>query len=344
MRKTVIAILALVLMLAATGVYAQTDTEQAFITINLDAGFVLDPLIVSVNGGGSLDATTLGPNCVGYINPVPTVQVNWTGEADFLRAFFYSDHDSVLVVQSPDGNYLCNDDVSPMLLDASLELTEPETGLYSVWVGSFAPEQLIPGFLVFTDNPQITAASFNIDTLVQREFTPEMAEEPVMLPVDTLQLDASANALNMTLASGDEPLVEAITTAGDVPLFDIDHENSACTGYIDDVPTLAFSWSGMTDNLRVYFESDHDTTLLVVTPEGSFLCNDDTAGINNLNPSIHIPTPSEGEYLVFVGRFDPQYEITGTLTVTESQDTQPAALSVTLPEAIEPATPEADSE
>lgn len=332
MRKLALITL-LITALIGSAVQAQTDTGGAFITIDLSAGFVLDPFIVSVNGGGDVDASTLDASCTGYISASPTVQVNWTGEAEFLQAFFFSDHDPVLVIEQPDGSYLCSDDESPLILDPSVAIENPQSGLYSVWVGSFAPEQLLPGFLVFSGNRDLNVASFDISALVHRQPVTQMTDESSSLPVDTLQLDASPTA---SLSAGSDPLQQTITTAGEVPLFDIDQGNSQCTGFIDNAPNLAFSWSGAADSLHIFFESDMDTTLLVITPSGEFACNDDTAGSSNLNPLVTLENPEEGDYLVFVGRFDPQYTVSGTLTVTETVDAAPAPLAVEVPEAIAP--------
>jgi len=272
MRKLALITL-LITVLIGSAVQAQTDTGAAFITINLSAGFVLDPFVVSVNGGGDVDASTLDASCTGYINSAPTVQVNWSGEADFLQAFFFSDHDPVLVIQAPDGSYLCSDDESPLILDPSVAIENPQSGLYSVWVGSFAQHQLLPGFLVFSASRDLNVGSFDISALVHRESITEMADESSSLPVDTLQLDASTS---VSLSPGSDPVQQEITTAGDVPLFDIEQSNDECTGFIDSAPNFAFSWSGSTDSLRVFFESEQDTTLLVVTPSGEFICNDDS--------------------------------------------------------------------
>ena len=57
----------------------------ALVTLDLAAGFPLDPTFVSVNGGGEVDASLLGPDCKGFINRNPVVTVNWTGAADLLR-------------------------------------------------------------------------------------------------------------------------------------------------------------------------------------------------------------------------------------------------------------------
>lgn len=88
MRKATILLLALLLAVLGGGVVlAQTDagasedaetlTSAAFLTMNLRAGFPLDPFVVSLNGGGEIDASTLDPECVGFITEAPTFAVNW---------------------------------------------------------------------------------------------------------------------------------------------------------------------------------------------------------------------------------------------------------------------------
>lgn len=63
-------------------------SDSAFLTMNLQAGFPLDPFLVSVNGGGTVDAPTLSPDCVGYVNENPTLAAHYTGKAELLRVLF----------------------------------------------------------------------------------------------------------------------------------------------------------------------------------------------------------------------------------------------------------------
>ncbi|MBK8049151.1 MAG: hypothetical protein IPK16_19750 [Anaerolineales bacterium] len=52
---------------------------------------MLDPFIVSINGGGEVDASTLDPACNGFINDKPVLLVNWTGKAERVNIFYYSE-------------------------------------------------------------------------------------------------------------------------------------------------------------------------------------------------------------------------------------------------------------
>lgn len=104
-------------------------SEGAFLTINPTAGFPLDPFLVSVQGGGPVEASTLSEECTGYVPANPTATVDFKGEADLLRAFFYSDGDPTLVVRTPDGAYLCGDNTNSLILDPTVKISEPVTGI-----------------------------------------------------------------------------------------------------------------------------------------------------------------------------------------------------------------------
>ena len=98
------------------------------LTINPLAGFPLDPFLVTAQGGGPVAANTLSKNCTGYIPAKPTVTVDYKGKADVLKAFFYSDGDTTLVVQTPDGKYVCGDDTNRLVLDPTVEIKQAGPG------------------------------------------------------------------------------------------------------------------------------------------------------------------------------------------------------------------------
>lgn len=61
--------------------------------------------------------------------------------------------------------------------------------------------------------------------------------------------------------------------------------------------------------------SDADTTIAVRTPNGQWICNDDSSG---LNPMVTVDNPRNGRYQIFVGRFGAQNETAqATLYVSE---------------------------
>jgi hypothetical protein len=315
---------------AATSAAVEEAAEgsvAAFLAINPQAGFPLDPFLVSLQGGGPVDASTVAEQCSGWVAEAPAVAVDYQGEADLLRAFFLSDGDTTLVIQTPDGDFLCNDDTHPLLLDPSIVITAPVQGVYSVWVGSVAAQDLIPGFLVFTTKETVTAGSLALADLVRRQ------PLPATQPLRQRQIDAGqrlAEALARVedaaaLEAGGDDVTVDVTADGILPMPEMLTNDALCSGLVSLTPSYAFDWSGETETLSLFVEADGDTTLLVRTPAGSLLCGDDADGADNLNPLVVISEPAEGRYLVWVGRIDPSEPISGTLTITEAADAQPAA-------------------
>lgn len=310
----------------ATPAPEEETAANAFLAINPQAGFPLDPFLVSLQGGGPVDASTVAEQCSGYVTEAPAVAVDYQGEADLLRAFFMSDGDTTLVVQTPDGDFLCNDDTHALLLDPSIVITAPVQGVYNVWVGSVSSQDLTPGFLVFTTHENVMAGSLALASLVRRE-TP-----PPVLPLRQRQIAAAqrlADALAgvedaATLEAGGDDVTVDVTADGELPVPELLTNDALCSGLVSLTPSYAFDWSGETETLSLFVEADGDTTLLVRTPDGGLLCSDD-ANADTLNPLVAISEPAEGRYLVWVGRINPGEAISGVLTITEAADAQPAA-------------------
>jgi heat shock protein HslJ len=295
--------------------------RSALITIDLQAGFPLDPTFISVNGGGEVDARLLSPACSGYINRQPVVTVKWSGQADMVRAFFYSDGDPTLLVLTPKGELLCNDNANEQLLDPFVEIQNPVAGEYRIWVGSAAKNQLIPGVLVLTARSNVDLGTFELGKLIKRPSIPQTIIKPSAPAALSPQVQAVFDKLVKaapTLKPGDKVTVD-VTAEGEIPLFKIPAaQDKGCAGLVTGAPNYAFKWSGKTDNLHVAFEGDADSTLMVVGLGNKLvLCNDD-AQPGNTNPAIDIPNPADDTYLVYVGRISPEKPVKGTLTVAEA--------------------------
>jgi hypothetical protein len=337
-KRTLLLLLELVvlLLLAPTALAQNTTTTgdepmsakpKAFVTLDLAAGFPLDPLIISLNGGGEVDASTYGATCVGFVAENPTVTLNWIGDTDFVEAFFYSDHDPVLVVETPTGDYLCNDDANNLLLDPVIELSNPEHGRYNIWVGSHAPDQLLPGVLVLTTRPEVNIGTFTLANLITRTSIPEDLVEAHEVNAGTLVTQTAEGAAAPTIEwRAEEELTHTLTVSGTVPAFDLSTPGVLCNGFIHTLPDFVFSLSDTPDQLRVFFEGDRDATILVQDPNGAHFCNDDHVTGENLNPVVDIPQPVTGQYYVFIGRVQIDEEISGVLTVSGAIELNPALL------------------
>lgn len=79
---------------------------------------------------------------------------------------------------------------------------------------------------------------------------------------------------------------------------------SSCVGFVTARPDVIFTYADPAEHLHLFIRSNGgDTTLIVHTPDGRWLCDDDGGG--SLNPSIELPAPPAGQYDVWVGSYDP---------------------------------------
>jgi len=308
---------------------AQGASGTAFITINPEAGFPLDPFVVTVQAGGSTDASTLAKECKGFVTKNPTVSVDYKGKAETLKAFFYSDGNPVLVVRTPDGKVLCNDNTNTMLLDPTITLTKPAAGRYDIWVGSALARDLIPGFLAFTSQSEVHAGRLALQDLVRRPAVVEVLPQRDRLANAAARVQEALAGVKSAekLASGGGPLTTQVTVDGKLPAPEEAIGDVLCGGLISVAPNYAFDWSGQAKAIAAMFEGDGDATLIIRTPAGQFVCADDAAGKANLNPLVVLNNPAPGRYLVWIGRTDPAKTVTGKLTVASTADLKPAALT-----------------
>lgn len=300
--------------------------QTGLFTIDLAAGFPLDPTFLSVNAGGEVDASILGDGCTGFIHISPVVTVNWTGEADQVKAFFASDSDSTLVIATPDGRILCNDDAGDLLLDPLLAIEDPVAGAYRIWIGSFDKSQLIPGVLVLSARPDVGLGTFALANFIKRPLIAEAMAEPVRKAISETLVSkaAAARAKAPVLKAGQEPRRLKVTAKGEMHAFEVDTGEVVCNGFLPAAPDFIFQWSGQADTLRIWFEGDDDATLLVLAPDQTPLCSDDAQPGADVNPRIEISKPGEGQYSVYVGRVHLDQPVGGELVITESPEVQPA--------------------
>ncbi len=316
----------------------------AYVTLNLEAGFPLDPFFVSVNGGGEVDASTLDATCTGNVSENPVLTLNWSGESDFARVFVYSDHNPSLVVELPDGTFACGGDMNAMLRDPQVTLDAPAEGVYNIWVGNEDGDGLIPSVLVLTTKEDVSVGGFQLSGLVQR---PQLREQ-VAKVVETLSLadaalvqaaieTALADSANVQPLGDDAPLTASTVVTGMLPGFvwpvsPLSPE-PICNGLSNAKPGLVFSVAEGTDAVRVFAEADADTTLLVILPDGSFACADDSEAGANRNPVVDLTNPVAGNYGVAVGRLLADESVEAQITITTDTTSAPALLEPVAPAA-----------
>jgi hypothetical protein len=104
--------------------------------VTLAPGFAPDPMTMSGNAGGPVDAMTIGPLCRGYIAAAPNHILNVTGAFPSLRVTANSSIDTTMVIRLSDGRVLCNDDfegLNPGVTDMF------PVGQHQLWIGSYTP-------------------------------------------------------------------------------------------------------------------------------------------------------------------------------------------------------------
>lgn len=135
---------AAVAALALTGVAAAQDysLSPSYGSVSLGGGFSPDPYTVSLQSGGSIDASSrIGGSCRGYIANAPDFRLNFSAGSLPLILSVASGADTTLVVNAPNGQWYCDDDGGEGL-NPSLRFGSPMSGQYDIWVGTYGGSSL----------------------------------------------------------------------------------------------------------------------------------------------------------------------------------------------------------
>ena len=300
--------------------------DSTLATIDLGAGFILDPYFLRVIGGGDVPASEIDEACAGFIDEDPNVVLNWSGESEILTIFVYSDSDPVLVIETPDGEILCSDDLDLVVLDPAITLEDPAEGEYHIHVGSYAADEPALGYLVITELDMTgELADLDLTPLLNRRDYPLAGSLLPDVDLNDLYLRESGIFGHAELSSGFEDLALFAAGGGNLAVYPLDGDENGCQGNVSRVPVYTISWSGG-GSLSAYFESEKDSSLMIVTPAGEVVCNDNAAE-ENLNPVVDILNAAEGDYEIFIGSLVPDQIVTGILTITSDTAAEPAPLS-----------------
>jgi len=110
---------------------------------------------------------------------------------------------------------------------------------------------------------------------------------------------------------------------------------TGCRGYASKAPDFKLHWSGGSGSLRIFFEADDrtkDATLIINTPNGTWIGNDDAFSGTN-NPMLILSGYGEGRYDIWVGSYSSGEYIAGSLTITELELTPQGTSGTTAPAA-----------
>lgn len=256
-------------------------------TITIGPGFSPDPITIDGTGGGQVSAASWTSNqCRGFATAMnaPMILVNVTGmipNANFLAA---SNDDSTLIVQKPDGSYLCGDDEGGGLNPRVSTMLMP--GQYKVWVGAYSAGSLQFRFGVSATATQAAALG--------------LPGGPAGMPQNgagQAGIGGSSPTQPITVQPGFMPDPTVVSASVNATV-DASSMGPGCYGYVGAAPTALLTAQGNFSFLRIMAAANSDTVLVVRSPSGQTWCNDDALGELN---SAHEGAISAGVYQVYAG-------------------------------------------
>lgn len=297
-----------VLALMAGTAPAQTSGAQpSHGTVVLEAGFPDDPHSVGVRAGGAYDAMRLDQSCSGFVNEAPNLALDYEAGDYDLYISAASDADTTLAVSGPDGTIHCNDDSGESGLNPGLQISGPASGRYEIWVGTYQAGIGLPPAMV-----HISETGFHADNPYSRSIEPDYPAE---------------QSARLRAGFRDDPRRYEVTAGGDV---DVGNDGTGCYGFAGQNPDLAMDYRAGNLPLFISGEGEFDGILAVQAPDGSWSCDDDTAG--DLDPGVMFEAPASGRYAIWYGTLSEIGEQAGTLFVSEiGYDGVDHSLDLTLP-------------
>ncbi|MBR9826809.1 MAG: hypothetical protein GYB36_13580 [Alphaproteobacteria bacterium] len=247
-------------------------------SVALNAGFIPDPHTVSLQAGGDQDVwDAVGGFCRGHASRAPDYNLEYQAGGFDLYISAVMQGDATLIVNGPDGQYYCDDD-SAGDLNPGLLIDGPQSGTYNIWVGTYSDIDPVP-------------ASLHISEL---GFGDELGN------VEALDASLPSNYGGISLTNGflPDPHVVELMAGGDLSA-EYSADNS-CRGFVTAAPDYELNWGGTYGPLYIYADSEADTTMVVRTPSGDWVCNDDRIG---LDPGVMFDAPSSGTYDIWVGTY-----------------------------------------
>lgn len=278
-----VSISALLASLSTTLEAQDVSARPTYGTLDLEVGFSPDPQVVSLSAGGTHRSDLAG--CTAYIHAAaPDVDINYDAGSLPLILSAASQTDVVLLVNTPDGEWHCNDDGGGGT-DASLTFESPLSGNYNVWVGTYASR-----------SGDLPAATLYVSEL-------ESGGD------GSVQLDwrASPTYGTVDLSTGfrPDPFTRSVFAGGADAVPSL---GSECRGYVNaSAPDVDLNFQAGGMPLNIYVSADTDVTLVINRPDGSWICSDDVDGSD---PRVVMQKPQSGNYNIWIGTYSPS---TGTL-------------------------------
>lgn len=278
---------------------------------NLSGGWTPDPFVVAITAGGASQVSDLGAGCTGYITESqPDFNINLSNAGSDFGLYVRASVDTTLIVNMPNGEWRCNDDSTAAgSTNPGIEFSNPQDGLYNVWIGTYSEIDVTEALLAITE--YASSAWANTVLIVSpTNSTSSNVPQIGSSRYDTVSLD---------VAFTPDPYIVEVVAGG---AMDVDDLGAACTGYIaGSQPDVNLDYQGTAD-LGIYVNSDSDTTLVVNRPDGSWSCNDDSSYLLNANPGLYFENAATGIYNIWIGTFSEGSNADALLAFTEYATSQ----------------------
>jgi hypothetical protein len=207
-----------------------------------------------------------------------------------------SEFDTYLIVRTPSGQNIDNDDGPGVGTNAAIEIPNAEAGTYTAVVTSFRPGEG-GGYQLAVNNG---SGQPGLQT-VSHQGPPQPGAG-----------GGQSNYGTISLAPGfvPDPHVARGESGGNLPAQNL---GSGCAGYITQRPDHILALSGNSNFMRIYAVAQSDTTLVIRKPDGQYVCADDTY---QLNPGVE-GAMAAGNYQIWIGAYEPNVSSPYELYVTE---------------------------
>ncbi|MFP4363540.1 MAG: peptidase S1 [Spirochaetia bacterium] len=118
---------------------------------SLSAGFPEDPYSIEVQAGGGDYPRIQGIGYVGYIYAdAPDILIEYEEGEHSLYFHVFCSVDSTLLIHTPQGEWLFNDDTYGH--DPGIHIEEPVSGNYTVWIGTYRDSGVPRAVLRISEN------------------------------------------------------------------------------------------------------------------------------------------------------------------------------------------------
>lgn len=292
---------------------------------NMALGSMQNTNSVRILSGGSIEVERLGlgAGCTGYVTAAPDYNIAVANYGPFMRILVDAGNaDTTLVIQQPNGSWACNDDAFSTT-NPGLDFNGVQPGLYHVWVGSFRAGTRAPGTLTVTERNDIrpgNAQPLTMQAPQQQQQQQQVYVQRPQVPAGALNPGMAPNFGTVAVTPNfvPDPVAYNVSPGGGT----IDARTAGlpvgCSGWVNANPDMTFSLTGFDSYLKVFMTATDgsDTTMIVRTPNGAWLCNDDDEG---RNPAVELNGAQPGMYQVWIGQFTYQNgrRNSGTLAFTE---------------------------